>query len=133
MASVLVVDDQIGSLESMKHYLEVIGGHDPVTADSGRAAEAIMSARRFDVLIFDFKIADVDGLSLSRWARGHGVTEPIILCSAIDPDDLKAVAARMTDEQLGPVAVMAKATNPPVTILELIAEMTDKVTTRNRP
>jgi CheY-like chemotaxis protein len=131
MAEILVVDDSEASAEVMGQYLETAAGHHATLAYSGAEAERLIdSSRKFDVLMFDFRIADINGLQLSRWARSRGVTTPIVLCSAIDEQDLKDIAESMMRENLGPVAVFSKTTNPPSKILDLIAKLTNAELTR---
>ena len=91
---VLVVDDDETLLETAVDTLESLG----VTAehaDSGLKAIDMIERRRkegraYDVLIIDWKMADIDGLETIRRIRGDlGIDTPILLTSAYDWSDIE--------------------------------------------
>jgi PAS domain S-box-containing protein len=69
--AVLVVDDEDAVREALKDILEVVG-HDVVVTASGREALECINAHRYDVILTDIRMPDIDGRALygeirQRW------------------------------------------------------------------
>jgi CheY-like chemotaxis protein len=83
---VLVVDDEAVNRDVVRQMLLHFGHH--VTAvDSGRAALEAVRTQRFDVVVMDCRMDDIDGLQATRLLRSgeagpHGVRLPIIALTA---------------------------------------------------
>ena len=60
---ILVVDDDAAILDVLGQYMKIIG-LDAVCAPSGEEALAIFKKDRFDIVISDIKMANMDGLTL---------------------------------------------------------------------
>jgi two-component system nitrogen regulation response regulator NtrX len=61
MHSILIVDDEVGILESLKGVLED-EGYSPATAQSGESCLEILRKRSFDVVLLDVWLPGMDGL-----------------------------------------------------------------------
>lgn len=127
MPKILCVDDSPTSLEWLTVYLEMFGGHRVAEAKSARQAMDLMMSHRFQVLVFDYMVAELNGLELLRWARNHDVDTPCILISAILEEDLEEIARKADAEGLGPIMALPKTREPPSVILAEI----NKILQRN--
>jgi two-component system, OmpR family, phosphate regulon sensor histidine kinase PhoR len=69
MASrILVVDDEPGILSGVCEIL-VMEGYDVDTADCGRIAQELVSKKDYDVVLIDYRLPDIDGLTLFQSIR----------------------------------------------------------------
>ncbi len=80
MYSILVVDDEIQIRKLIKKYAE-FEGHDVTEAENGIQAVRLCENRRFDIIIMDVMMPELDGFSASRMIRSHTDT-PILILSA---------------------------------------------------
>lgn len=80
MYNILVVDDEIQIRKLIKKYAEY-EGHDVTEAENGIEAVRLCENRRFDIIIMDIMMPELDGLSASRMIRGFSDT-PILILSA---------------------------------------------------
>jgi PAS domain S-box-containing protein len=67
-ARVLVVDDEAEIADLLRELLEG-AGHEVATAESGSVALALLAEARFDAIVSDLHMPDVDGASLWREVR----------------------------------------------------------------
>ncbi len=84
--SVLLVDDDAILRQSLAEQLRL---HDEfTTAEAGSAAEALEKAttERFDVILLDVGLPDMDGRECCRTMRRAGVRTPVIMLTAQDSD-----------------------------------------------
>ena len=65
--SILVVDDDASLCTLISHILEQ-QGHAVVTCDTGAEAVDLLRKRRFDVLLLDIGLPDMDGMNLNNGA-----------------------------------------------------------------
>jgi CheY-like chemotaxis protein len=77
---VLLVDDDQASLEMSRRALEQ-SDHAVTVASTGVEACRALRAMRFDVVVTDIFMPDMDGLELIRHIRSHDKTLPIIAVS----------------------------------------------------
>lgn len=75
----LVVEDTPDSLQFLKELLEM-AGHRVTTAVTGREAVKACASRRFDLVLLDLILPDLDGLSVAQAIRDTGT--PVIAMSA---------------------------------------------------
>ena len=91
----LVVEDTPDSLQFLKELLET-AGHRVTTAVTGREAVELCGSRRFDVVLLDLILPDLDGLSVAQAIRGSGT--PVVAMSAYldrwTEDDFRAAGFR---------------------------------------
>lgn len=75
----LVVDDEQIARTNLQHIL-VKEGYDVTTASNGAEAMDLLTAHRFDIILSDLKMGDVDGLALlDRAKHDHPDTEFILV------------------------------------------------------
>ncbi len=80
MYKILVVDDEEKIRSLIRKYAE-FEGHLVTEAENGMKAVKLCSERRFDIIIMDVMMPELDGLSASREIRKHFDT-PILILSA---------------------------------------------------
>jgi DNA-binding response OmpR family regulator len=78
--SILVVDDDASLCKLVTHILEQ-QGHTIVTCGTGVEAINLLRKRRFDVLLLDIGLPDIDGLNLLSVWHGRNGTRVIVITS----------------------------------------------------
>ncbi len=78
--TVLIVDDEVPMLTSMRYFLER-EGYRVVTAETGTAALEAAGAERPALIVLDIMLPDVDGLEVTRRIR-QMLRVPIMMVSA---------------------------------------------------
>ena len=87
MHSVLLIDDNREILDANASYLSK-NGFDVTLADSGLSATSLISSRKFDCIVLDVLLPDIDGYAICKAART--VTDaPILFLSCLDEVDDK--------------------------------------------
>lgn len=83
---ILLVDDDEALLQSLAEQLDLHEDFD--TAGCASAAEALerVKSERFDLIILDVGLPDMDGRELCRAMRRSGVRTPIIMLTGADSD-----------------------------------------------
>lgn len=97
---ILLVDDKLSMLK-IQHGLLNRFGHSVVSVKS--AAEALMllsdsaDHSKFDLILMDMQMPDIDGLAAAKLMRNQGIQIPILALTGNDCDDQRqdAVAAGM--------------------------------------
>ena len=79
--SILLAEDNPVNQKLARHFLER-GGARVATADTGRAAVELSTQQRFDAILMDLHMPEMDGLEACRAIRGRGDRTPIIAVSA---------------------------------------------------
>lgn len=80
MYSILVVDDEANIRKLIRKYAE-FERHDVTEAENGIEAIKLCESKRFDIIIMDVMMPELDGLSASRIIRQRCDT-PILILSA---------------------------------------------------
>ena len=78
---ILVVDDEL----SMRELLDLLlskNGYRVTCADSGHAAVKLMKKQRFDLLLLDIRLGDMDGLTVLKTAKEKDADVVVIMISA---------------------------------------------------
>jgi signal transduction histidine kinase len=78
---VLVVDDDRHILEVLAMRLESLGVHVTTTATPVEVPQ-LLAERRFDLALFDLRMAPIDGLALLAAAREHQPHLPVLIMTA---------------------------------------------------
>ena len=81
MGRILVVDDEPSIVDSVSTVLRY-EGFDVDVAASGRAALAKAQEGRFDLVVMDVMLPDLDGLEVTRRIRADGVGVPVLFLTA---------------------------------------------------
>lgn len=83
---VLIVDDDATLLEMLGEQLALVDEFDTITATSGQEGLEKAKDGRFDVILLDVGLPDLDGRDVCRMMRRAGVTSPIIMLTGADTD-----------------------------------------------
>jgi CheY-like chemotaxis protein len=103
MARILITDDDRVVRATMS-YLLGTNGHDVVEAASGREGLARIASERFDLLIVDIFMPDMDGLETIKRVLNHNPALPILVVSGMSfrsesgstgPPDFLAMATKL--------------------------------------
>jgi CheY-like chemotaxis protein len=118
----LVVDDDPVIRMLLEMGLERYG-YECVTAEHGKAAQAIMETNRFDVLVVDLLMPVMDGLSFIRWLRKTLRDKtPVLVFTNVD--DIKIAREAVA---CGANALAGK----PMPLKEIVAAMNNLVHARD--
>lgn len=80
---ILIVDDDMDSLELMKHHVESFG-YDTITAESQKDGEQLIENEKPDLAIFDLMMENKDsGFILSYKMKKKHPEVPVIIATAV--------------------------------------------------
>ena len=94
MASILVVDDEVGIRELLS---EILGdeGHSVLTAENAARARELRAGESIDLVLLDIWMPDTDGVTLLKeWASSGQLTMPVIMMSGHATIDTAVEATR---------------------------------------
>lgn len=91
-AQILIVDDDIGLLTSLKTTLVSAGLSEPALISESSAVMPCLTEQRFQLIILDLMMPDMDGIALLQKIKAHHPQTECILLTAID-DTSAAVRA----------------------------------------
>jgi len=100
--TVLIVDDDPDVVETCARILRWIG-HDCLTASGGREALDLLRRHRLDLILADFRMPEMDGLTLLASVRRLAPEVPVVIFTAYGSAD----AAHQAREA-GAAAYLAK-------------------------
>lgn len=89
--SVLIVDDQQSMRGICKYILNQLGFKDIIEAKSGRDALTKLEKASFDLIISDWNMDDIDGLTLLKVLRKHPRTAALPFIMATGRSDKEQV------------------------------------------
>jgi len=81
---ILIVDDDDALRGSLAEQLQLHAEFDTVECATAAAARDCAAAERFDAILLDVGLPDLDGFELCRLLRRHGVRAPIVMLTAAD-------------------------------------------------
>lgn len=81
MIRMLLVDDEFSIREASKVFLEKQGDIRVETAESAEEALRILGERKFDAIVSDYEMPDMDGISFLKTVRGRGDRTPFLIFS----------------------------------------------------
>lgn len=79
--TILIVEDEPKIRSGLVDFLE-FHGFSPMTTVDGMEAEAVVSKKRFDLILLDLMLPKISGEELCRKWRQEGLTTPIIMLTA---------------------------------------------------
>ena len=95
MASILVVDDEMGIRELLNEIL-TDEGHTVYAAESAMQARTIREQMRPDLVLLDIWMPDVDGITLLKeWSKSGQLTMPVVMMSGHATIDTAVEATRI--------------------------------------
>ncbi|HZB91194.1 MAG TPA: response regulator transcription factor [Stellaceae bacterium] len=83
---ILIVDDDAALRHSLAEQLQLNEEFQAAEAESGAAALEASKQQRFDVILVDVGLPDMDGRELCRLMRRGGVRAPILMLTGADSD-----------------------------------------------
>jgi two-component system, OmpR family, copper resistance phosphate regulon response regulator CusR len=83
MARILIVEDQVRHLDSLRRGLEA-EGYDVTAASTGEQGLELATQLEVDVIVLDLMLPGRDGMSILRELRSGGCTKPILILTARD-------------------------------------------------
>jgi DNA-binding response OmpR family regulator len=86
LRKVLIVDDDAALRHSLAEQLELHAEFASFECDSAAAALEIIQRERFDAVLLDVGLPDMDGRELCRLMRRAGVNVPILMLTAADSE-----------------------------------------------
>ena len=95
MASILVVDDEMGIRELLNEIL-TDEGHTVYAAESAMQARTVREQMRPDLVLLDIWMPDVDGITLLKeWSKTGQLTMPVVMMSGHATIDTAVEATRI--------------------------------------
>ncbi len=94
--NVLIVDDQQSMRGICKYILGQLGFKDITEAKSGRDALGKIEKDKFDLIISDWNMPDIDGLTLLKVLRKHPKTSKMPFIMATGRSDKEQVQEAIT-------------------------------------
>ncbi len=68
MSKILIVDDEANVAELIKYNLE-IAGYETTMVHDGRTAVETIKSEKFDLIVLDVMLPEIDGFSILRYVR----------------------------------------------------------------
>jgi DNA-binding response OmpR family regulator len=81
--NILVVEDDVRLASVVKRGLAK-NGHVVDVVNDGRSGEQFAQESRYDAIVLDVVLPDLDGLAITRRLRGKGIRTPILMLTARD-------------------------------------------------
>jgi DNA-binding NtrC family response regulator len=79
--SVLVIDDNLDTLETLTALLNSLGVEHVTPASSAEAAKKILKKQRFSMIVADYRLEGMDGVEFLEDLRAGGDLTPVIMVS----------------------------------------------------
>ena len=83
---ILIVDDDPALRHSLAEQLEQHGEFAVIECDTAAAGLAVVGRERFDAILLDVGLPDMDGRELCRRMRRASVSTPIVMLTAADSE-----------------------------------------------
>lgn len=104
---ILLVEDDLEQLEPLHDALSEVG-HVVDGAEDGETARWLIEEKDYDLLILDWMLPDLSGLSLCRQYRQAGKVKPVMILTAKDTilDKINGLDAGADDYLVKPVDIL---------------------------
>ena len=101
----MIVDGDRESLRRLERVVSELGLPSESVADGAGAIE-VLQRRRFDLMVIDIRLPDIDGMSVLRWTSdNHPFTATIVLTAEISPSSaVDATRLSVSDVLSKPIA-----------------------------
>ncbi len=93
MIKVLMVDDNVEHIQLCSEFLPKDEFELDAAYTGGQAIEKLKT-RKYDIVILDYKLPDINGIDLLRKVRPLGLNVPVLFVSAMDDADLSFEAMK---------------------------------------
>jgi DNA-binding response OmpR family regulator len=106
---ILIVDDDAALRQSLAEQLELHNEFDCVECGTAARALEIVGGERFDTIVLDVGLPDMDGRELCRLLRSAGVRVPIVMLTGADsePDTILGLESGADDYVTKPFRLSA--------------------------
>ncbi len=90
MTRIMVVDDEVDTLDVMRLFLE-LSGYEPITTFNSEEAIKLAEVESPDCVLLDVMMPGINGFTLCKMMRSHPVTHnlPIMFVTAYSPMDIE--------------------------------------------
>ncbi len=90
MTRIMVVDDEMDTLDVLRLFLE-LSGYEPITTFNSAEAITLAEAERPDCVLLDVMMPGINGFALCKMMRSHPTTKnlPIMFVTAYSPMDIE--------------------------------------------
>ncbi|RVT96659.1 fused response regulator/phosphatase [Rhodovarius crocodyli] len=119
--NILVVDDSGFNRLLLKRRLAELGYPEPVMAENGRLGLEAIEAQRFDAVLLDLEMPELDGIGVLEALRGRADAPPVIVISA-----LTEMTGVIRCIELGAEDYLPKSFDPPLLRARLAAVLEKK-------
>lgn len=100
MARILVVEDELSLAEDIKNSLKILG-HSPEVANNGEDALQLLKSFTFDVIVLDWDLPGISGLSVCKeFRKSNGVAAILFLTGHNHINDKEAGFENGADDYL---------------------------------
>jgi len=113
---ILIAEDQMSTREALTK-LARLRGYDVVAVNDGFDLIAAANSEKFDVIVTDLVMPDLNGVSAIEIMKLQGNTTPIIALTGLSPDDVGPIQAWFTKVYHKPINAKA--------MFEYIGELLD--------
>lgn len=104
---ILIAEDNITMASALKYLLRQMGHSDITETNDGGDALRLLAKNKFDLVIMDWALPSVNGVSLTKWMRqkeSHRLTPVIMVTTKDQPEDvLTAVESGVNEYVLKPL------------------------------
>jgi CheY-like chemotaxis protein len=104
MKRILIAEDQMSSREALTK-LARLRGYDVVAVTDGCELIAVANNEKFDVILTDLIMPDLNGVSAIEIMKLRGITTPVIALTGLSPDDVGQLQSSFTKVYHKPVNV----------------------------
>jgi CheY-like chemotaxis protein len=116
---ILVVDDEENVALTLQDSLEKLPNYQVVVATSGEEALRLCEQQPFDLLITDYKMPGMDGMTLATQVRQLYPLTAIVMVTAYSSDELREQAARASIQRiLGKPVKLAEVRSAALEVLD---------------
>ncbi len=94
---ILLVDDDDFFAEVIARQLEEELHHKVTIANNGRQAEKLLigGKNRFDIILTDYEMPDVDGIELLEWIAEQKINTPVVMLTAAGSETVAVKAMKL--------------------------------------
>ncbi|HEY3419627.1 MAG TPA: response regulator [Methanomassiliicoccales archaeon] len=93
MIKVLMVDDNVEHIQLCSEFLPDDEFEVDAAYTGGQAIDKLKT-RKYDIIILDYKLPDINGIDLLKKIRPMGLQIPVLFVSALDDPDLSFEAMK---------------------------------------
>ncbi len=95
MKRILIVDDDVAVTNYFMVFLVQTGLFEPSVANDSREVAGILQRERFDAILLDMDMPNVNGMDILRAMRGKGDDTPVVILTGVSDVDLAVRAMKL--------------------------------------